>query len=125
MRSSGSISQFMRILCAIALLSVGFAHRVPDVYAADIVTAATQLPDGTIPDLCLAASQDGIGKSGYHLNRSCEACLVSGAIVLPLPADDAGDRPVPHEAVLRPDRARFDAPPVLISRAAPRAPPMA
>ena len=125
MRSSGSISQFMRILCAIALFSVGFAHRVPDVHAADIVAAATQLPDGTIPELCLAGSQDGIGSQGYHLNRSCEACLVSGATVLPLPADDAGDRPVPHEAVLRPDRARFDAPPVLISRAAPRAPPMA
>ncbi|MCJ7995302.1 hypothetical protein J5N58_14040 [Rhizobium cremeum] len=125
MRSSGSISQFLRILCAIALFSVGFAHRVPDVQATEIVAAAIALPDGTVPDLCLAGSRGGIGKDGYSLNRSCEACLISAAMVLPLPAEEAGDRPMPHETVLRPDRARFDAPPVLISKAAPRAPPVA
>ena len=125
MLPSGFISQFVRILCAVALFSVGFSHRMPEVRAADFVAAAYALPDGSLPDLCLTkGSKDADGQFHYR-DGSCDACLISGAIVLPRPMAEAGARPMPQDNALRPDRARFDAPPVLISEAAPRAPPRA
>ncbi|MBB4105598.1 hypothetical protein [Allorhizobium borbori] len=125
MHLSGFISQFVRILCAVALLSVGFGHRVPDVRAVEFVATAYALPDGSLPDLCLTLGDKDASGQFHYRDGSCDACLISGAITLPQPAAEVGPRPMPQGFVLRPDRARFDAPPVLISEAAPRAPPRA
>lgn len=113
----------LRILCAAALLSVGFAHQPafagqPDAYE----LAQYVLPDGTMPDLCLNDMVDG--KVGHVMPVKCEACRIGSAVLMPQPADLAGAvlafrqvaaLPLVEEA-LHPRRERPGAP--------PRAPPL-
>lgn len=112
----------LRILCAVALLSVGFAHQpvaasVPNGFE----LAEYVLPDGTMPDLCL----DGMvgGQDKHVAPLKCEACRIGSAMLLPEPADLAGavlsfqlvaDLPLVEEA-LHSRRERPGSP--------PRAPP--
>ena len=114
----------LRILCAVALLSVGFAHR--PVMAANAPSAAELaqyvLPDGTLPDLCLDGMVDGKEKHAAPLK--CEACRIVGGLLLPAPANLSGVRlafrhvsPLPPVAEALPShRERPGAP--------PRAPPV-
>ena len=80
----------LRILCAVALLSVGFAHR--PAMAANVPSAVELaqyvLPDGTMPDLCLDGMVDG--KEKHATPIKCEACRIGSAMLLPAPADLAG-----------------------------------
>ena len=113
----------LRILCAVALLSVGFAHK--PAFAANVPSALELaqyvLPDGTLPDLCL----DGIvdGKEKHAAPVKCEACRIASSLLMPEPADLAGVvlafrhvSPLPlAEEALHPKRERPGAP--------PRAPP--
>ncbi|MBB4234523.1 DUF2946 family protein [Rhizobium esperanzae] len=82
----------VRILCAIALVSVGFAHQAPAIAADPVDLAEYVLPDGTLPTLCVTVSDDE-GKTGtdHRLhNHGCEACRISASTLLPPPADIAG-----------------------------------
>jgi len=119
------IPQLVRVLCAVALLSVGFGHRVPVLPVHDAYALAYVLPDGTVPSLCLTVDEDGKTRGVQHDANLCDACLIAGAVLLPHPGDDFALRPLRQSRTLRPDLARFDASPVLISEAAPRAPPFA
>ncbi|MDZ7874047.1 MAG: hypothetical protein U5N27_13435 [Rhizobium sp.] len=106
------MAKLVRIICAIALLCVGFAHKTPVIESAIPLSelASYTLPDGTIPILCLP-SQDDSGK--HHSNdrgTGCEACRLSASIILPAPADSIGQAivvgaeiqlPVRHEAFYR------------------------
>ncbi len=114
----------LRILCAVALLSVGFAHR--PAMAANVPSAVELaqyvLPDGTMPDLCLDGMVDGKEKHAAPLK--CEACRIAGSLLMPSPADLAGvplafrsASPLPRaEEALPSRRERPGAP--------PRAPPV-
>lgn len=69
---------------ALATLTLGFAHKPVAVSnrAPDFDLAAYQLPDGTLPDLCLG--QDGgspAGKGAVH----CDACVLTVAAGLTPP----------------------------------------
>jgi hypothetical protein len=80
-----------RILCALALVFVGFAHQ-PSVSNADELTptelAQYQLPDGTLPVLCVTyKGADGKEHSKAHAPE-CEACRISSAVLLPPPPTD-------------------------------------
>lgn len=79
----------LRILCAVALLSVGFAHR-PALATQPSAFELAQyvLPDGTIADLCLNDVVDG--KVKHVMPTKCEACRIGSAILMPAPADLAG-----------------------------------
>ncbi|MEW9616138.1 hypothetical protein AB3G45_20180 [Shinella sp. S4-D37] len=112
----------LRILCAVALLFVGFAHR-PASATAPTALELTQyvLPDGTLPDICLNDMVDG--KTKHVTPVKCEACRIAGAMLMSAPADLDGAviafrrfaaLPLVEEA-LRPRRERPGAP--------PRAPP--
>ncbi len=82
----------VRILCAIALVSVGFAHQVPAAAQSGPTDySAYALPDGTLPTLCVTVT-DETGKSqhGADHNHDCEACRISAAAMLPSPADLSG-----------------------------------
>jgi hypothetical protein len=84
----------VRILCAIALVSVGFAHQVPAAAASPSGPAdysAYALPDGSLPTLCVTVT-DETGKSqhGADHNHGCEACRISATAMLPSPADLSG-----------------------------------
>ncbi|HEY0120350.1 MAG TPA: hypothetical protein VGC14_01095 [Rhizobium sp.] len=88
---SGTTRWLLRILCAFALLSVGFAHQ-PAVSSADELTPAAlaqyRLPDGTLPVICVSEkTADGKEHSKAHV-PNCEACRISSATLLPLPPTD-------------------------------------
>ena len=94
--SANPVEQWaVRIMCALALLFVGFAHQFP-AFAKDSLSPAALaeyvLPDGTLPTLCVTV--DGTskehGKVG-HLNP-CEACRINASVLLPQPADATGVR---------------------------------
>jgi hypothetical protein len=88
---SGTTQWLLRILCAFALLSVGFAHQ-PAVASGDELTPAAlaqyRLPDGTLPVICVTEkTADGKEHSKAHV-PNCEACRISSAALLPLPPTD-------------------------------------
>ncbi|MCR6499006.1 hypothetical protein MUO32_08185 [Shinella sp. CPCC 101442] len=112
----------LRMLCAVALLFVGFAHR-PAMAAmpAGLEMAQYVLPDGSIADLCLNDMVDG--KTKQAVPGKCDACRIGGAMLTPEPATFAvtvltfrriAALPLVEEA-LRSKRDRPGAP--------PRAPP--
>jgi len=81
-----SRSGLVRMLCALSLLLVAFAHKpiVSSATAAayaDVNIAEFVLPDGTLPDLCLDS-----GKTGEHASAGhCEACRIVSSVDLPSP----------------------------------------
>ncbi len=101
-------AKFVRILCAIALLCLGFAHKPPTVDGSTISIAELEqyaFPDGTLPVLCLSDMDGKTNHSGKKAGNGCEACRLSASILLPAPADASGwlisqpaDRFVPADA---------------------------
>lgn len=88
----------VRVLCAIALLSVGFAHKPPALDVPDSIALSAHqyvLPDGTLPENCLSLG-GGQDDGGLPLGKDCEACRLSAAAALPGPADTFG-APMPRE----------------------------
>lgn len=84
----------VRMICALALLLVGFAHKPPVLDYHSIPSserAEYTLPDGSIPVLCLP-SEDGKTKhDGHDFGSGCEACRLTASVLLPAPADKAGE----------------------------------
>ena len=118
-------SGWLRLLCALSLLLVAFAHRPLDPTAAgstfaSVDLAAFVLPDGSLPDLCLTGEVDGANHSAA---THCEACRIVSAVDLPSPVDGyvvtrwlaAVELAVPQDARL--------AYPALRPGASPRGPP--
>ncbi|MBX4976581.1 hypothetical protein HJB73_24595 [Rhizobium lentis] len=84
----------LRVLCAVALVFVGFAHQ-PAAAAADEFAPAGLvqyvLPDGTLPTLCVtAADTSGQNQHDQAHSQGCEACRIGASIRLPAPTDIAG-----------------------------------
>ena len=95
-RRTTQIEQWaLRILCAVALVFVGFAHQVPVAAAGEFDPAELAqfvLPDGTLPTLCVTTT-DTSGQDQQHdkaHSHGCEACRISASILLPAPTDIAG-----------------------------------
>ena len=75
----------LRMLCAVALLSLGLAHQ-PALAAMPVGLELSHyvLPDGSIADLCL---NDAVGgKMKPQASGKCEACRIGGGMLLPDPA---------------------------------------
>jgi len=78
----------VRMLCALSLLLVAFAHKPLISSAAasaytGVDVAEFILPDGTLPDLCLSDEEDGHHSASNH----CEACRILASADLPAPVD--------------------------------------
>ncbi len=78
----------VRMLCALSLLLVAFAHKPLTSPAAasaydGVNIAEFVLPDGTLPDLCLSDEADGHHSTYNH----CEACRILASADLPPPVD--------------------------------------
>lgn len=90
-RTFGTTQWLVRILCAFALLSVGFAHRPAVSIAAEptpFELAQYRLPDGTLPIICVTErTPDGKEHSKAYM-PGCEACRISAAALLPNPPTD-------------------------------------
>ena len=117
-------SGLVRMLCALSLLLVAFAHRplalemAPAYSAADV--ASFTLPDGTLPDLCLTGDEDGTHHSDAN---HCDACRIVSSVDLPSPFDGyviARWSAMAPLAVPQDDRLAY---PALRPGASPRGPP--
>lgn len=84
-------ADWVRILCVLALVMVGFAHKPVAAHAAPSTSeiAAYALPDGSLPTLCLG-SDDSDGKNGMA-SRGCDACRLTSTSLPPMPADVTGE----------------------------------
>lgn len=115
----------VRILCALALLFVGFGHQPAGMAEnTPFNVAAYALPDGTLPVLCVSESDDSQKDSGKHIHaQGCEACRISASVLLPSPVDNLGERMRP--AAIAPMRPfiRVAQRRILSPSTAPRAPP--
>jgi hypothetical protein len=83
----------VRILCAIALLFVGFAHQPPVIQtsAGPIDVSQYVLPDGSLPIFCITDnSDDGTDHGRMHMVHGCEACQIAASVVVPAPSDVPG-----------------------------------
>lgn len=82
----------VRILCALALLCIGFAHKSPLVGNPIPIQelASYTLPDGTVPSLCLDGDHGKTKPDGHHASTGCEACRLSASVILTAPADSFG-----------------------------------
>ncbi|NRQ14749.1 hypothetical protein [Ensifer sesbaniae] len=83
----GKFGIAVRLIAVFALVFLTFAHKplsAKTLTPAEI--AAYQLPDGTLAEICFG--MDGVdhqrGK-GRSMAPVCEACRLSGAILLPVP----------------------------------------
>ncbi len=74
----------LRIICAIAFLSLGFAHKPPQAMASPFLSTSYQLPDGSFADLCVSdtAIKHDMGANG------CDVCRLACTVLLPTPGDD-------------------------------------
>lgn len=116
----------VRILCALALLFVGFAHKVPVLDGASAQSAELSqyvFPDGTPHVLCLPgeAGDDEHDRPGF--SSGCEACRLSASVLAPTPEDTAGwliRLPVDR---FMPERVETFSRRLLLPNAAPRGPP--
>ncbi len=120
---------WVRMLCALAVLSVGFAHRMPVASAAPslpgtVIAADYLLPDGTTASLCMPETEKADGsKAPASGMPACEACRISTAVLIPLPPDTPG---IPAGVVLAKLTPSYEAPatrPARSGNALSRAPP--
>ncbi|QFY61790.1 hypothetical protein FZ934_16125 [Rhizobium grahamii] len=116
----------VRILCALALVFVGFSHQLPALAASPTSGdfSAFVLPDGTLPTLCVTVSSE-TGKA--HPDKAhvsgCEACRISAAVILPVPSELGGIRSDILVKAELPLRAAVIARKLLAPNTGPRAPP--
>lgn len=123
MTHTGKTSRIvLRLLCAVLLVALGFAHRPAAAPAMPMDISAYTLPDGTVPTICIP--DEGTGKTGKEIGQRCEACRISSAAAVPTPSCDSAD--VTHRVeqiafVLTPEHFhRLNFPP----NAPPRGPPV-
>jgi hypothetical protein len=80
-----TIADWMRLFCAVAILSLGFAHKPVQAHAVRFSTEIA-LPDGSFSLLCLGdTDRDEPTRLGWH---GCDACLVASGSMLPSPRGD-------------------------------------
>ncbi|UXN65644.1 hypothetical protein N8E89_08640 [Phyllobacterium sp. A18/5-2] len=116
----------VRMLCALALVFVAFAHQPIEAgTGGQIDLAAYTLPDGTVPVLCLPGSGDkDLHTSSWH-GTGCEACRLSGSFILPAPASTAGPKVQPARSLAIKREAILIARSLYPPSAPPQAPPLA
>lgn len=129
-RSSLAEQCMVRMLCALALLLVGFAHQPPEFARADFARgmspaeiAQYTLPDGTLPVLC-HETEHGADKHQSHDDYTgCEVCRLVAAMLVPTPADTIGApiRRVAERLAPAPDEPGQRR--LLVPNTSPRGPP--
>jgi hypothetical protein len=91
--TSNMAKWLMRIMCAIALLFVGFAHQAPAFANGTFIApefAEYVLPDGTLPVICIAGKVEGKHTHDKAHAAKCEACRTS--VLLPAPGSGGIER---------------------------------
>jgi len=102
-----TIESVLRIVCAVLMLSLGFAHKPVQAAPVAAFDEAYRLPDGTFAEICsehLSQNQSQHGKHKGGAILFCEACLLASSILLPTPLGDDCLKPNPaslENALLR------------------------
>lgn len=78
------IANLIRLICVLALVMVGFAHKPVAADPVSVQFAAYILPDGKLPTLCLNDTSTQPGKDMPH-DHGCDACRLAAAILMPEP----------------------------------------
>lgn len=97
-------ADMLRIICAMAMLLLGFSHHAVSPAFASVEAqqedlSAYRLPDGSLPVLCLPRSGDQ-DKEHDGGSSGCEACRLSASVMLPEPAGClAGLMPAPARSI--------------------------
>jgi len=116
----------MRILCAVALMSVGFAHHPAVSNAAELPPLELQqyrLPDGSLPVICTTERTPDGKQHGKAYMLGCEACRISAAALLPNPpAEVCGHLAFLRQDMVAPETAAYRRP-LHPPNCGPRAPP--
>ncbi|MCF8483052.1 MAG: hypothetical protein K9H25_21720 [Rhodospirillum sp.] len=127
-RKRGHMALWLRLICVLSLLMVGFGHRpfptVSDTLSSGAggALSAYALPDGSLPFICTVPSTGS--EDGATLTyQGCDACRIVASfclatpVVLPVPLgiQETVERPIPGSITA------FTAP--LPHDAPPRAPP--
>lgn len=81
--SAKRFNALTRLVCVLALILVGFAHKPLSAAPLAVQFSAYMLPDGTLPTLCL--NEDPTTPVGLAKMDGCDACRLTGAILLPEP----------------------------------------
>ncbi|MEH3125613.1 hypothetical protein [Agrobacterium cavarae] len=93
-----TIESVLRMVCAVLMLSLGFAHKPVQAAPVAALDEAYRLPDGTFAEICsehLPQNQSQHGKHEGGAILFCEACLLASSILLPTPLGDDGLNPNP------------------------------
>ncbi|MGL3608820.1 hypothetical protein ACSV9I_20065 [Rhizobium sp. G187] len=125
--SKNRLEHAIRMLCVVALVLLGLAHRpagTVETSFSPAEIAALTLPDGTVPELCLPGT-DADGKVKPHVAKSdCEACRISATALLPEPSDTVGIRLAAAGEIILPKPAEAHYRQLFPPSSAPRAPPV-
>ncbi|ACM40214.1 MULTISPECIES: hypothetical protein [Rhizobium/Agrobacterium group] len=123
--TASDMAKLVRIICAIALLCVGFSHKTPVIESVIPLSevASYTLPDGTLPVLCLPTQDDNGKHHSHDLGTGCEACRITASIVLPTPADSIGQAIVVATEIHIPIRREAFYRQLFPPNASPRGPP--
>ena len=81
---------WLRIFCAVLLLSLGFGHK--QLYAAPLSNPASSfyvLPDGSFAGLCIGEADGGKPQKSWF-GSGCDVCRLAGNVLLPVPPADHG-----------------------------------
>ncbi len=77
----------VRLIGALALVFVAFAHRVPPLSASALPDAAAYaFPDGSVPVICVTSPGEDTPQKIRH-GLPCDACLIAASVILPQPAE--------------------------------------
>jgi hypothetical protein len=115
----------VRIIGALALVFVAYAHRVPLATQSALPDVqAYAFPDGSLPVICVTGPAEKEPQKQAHA-LPCDACLVAASVLLPQP-EDLADAAFTSSAPALPPAAAGDLslgtwPPA----APPTAPPLA
>lgn len=129
MKRIGQMALWLRLLCAIALVCLAFAHRPftpadTSSFPSASEMAAYRLPDGKLPVLCITVDA-GSGKTQEHgKNPDCEACRLSASAALPARPSLPEPTLSPVREPARPLETVFVPQTRFLPNAAPRAPPL-
>lgn len=118
------MGRLMRIFCAIGLILIGFAHKPPQILTIIPYSelALYVMPDGSLPVICSSDMHGDADASHIGDFAFCEACLLSGSALPPVPPLLAL---APRRGMDMPPPANAAGPPAVFRlTAAPRGPPL-
>lgn len=91
------LSGFLRLICVLALMMVGFAHQPMAVAAPSASLPVYTLPDGSVATLCIPGEDSSPRQAA---SRMCEACCLVNAALLPSPPS-VGDIAILHSTEVK------------------------